>query len=240
MTYFHQHQKEFYFHLGLLLVIGGSLFSFFFFTCDPFLYWLTYPLLQLLDAPLFIVTDIIELFSIKLYVASVLSGLISLGLFLGQCWWFLAPGLYKKDNQLVFFFIITFSLTFLGFSYGIYTFLLPQMWSFFLSYHTMRDPTILMITFEPHLFDYLTLLFQTVFYMLLLLQYPLILIILLRMKIFHLGQFIQYRKVLYLQLFILSSFIAPPDLISQSILCIGLVGSLESVFFYECFIKQSV
>lgn len=238
MTYFHQHKQEFYFQSLLLFSTGGILFVITFYFSDLLIYWMANPLITLLDSTHFIITDIKELFSLKLSIAILISSIMIFILFLGQSWFFIAPGLYKKDNQFILMLLNVFIFTLVGSFYLIYTYLLPQMWLFFLRFYTITDPATLVITLEPNLSDYLKLLFQTGWYMLVLLQYPFCLVFLLRIHFFQFYQFIRFRKLLYIKIFILSALLSPPDLSSQLLIFSWFALGIECVMAGYYFNKQ--
>ena len=185
----------------------------------------------------FIVTNLLELFHLKLYLSVIISSFVTFFLFLFQLWFFLAPSLVQQTNkwilQLFSLFLVLMSLSLKL----IYHLLIPQMWSFFLSFNSTTTLTALTISLEPSLYDYILLLSQTIFYMLLILQYPFSLFLILRFQILTVTQLIKFRKLFYIKIFILTSLLTPPDLLSQSLIFGCWIGCVELMIFYFLFRK---
>jgi len=237
MTYFEYHKKEFYFHSCLFLSLLSLLISIIFNYSDLLLYWLTRPLTTISKSPYLIITDITELFSLKVYITLTTSLFIAIGLLGYQSWLFLAPGLYKYQNKLIFVLLSTF-FAFLGiFLFEIYYYLIPQMWYFFLGFNTIEDPTTFIITFEPKLDNYIHLMFKVIGYIILVLQYPFLLFLLLKINVLQSIHLVKFRKIIYVKLFIISTLIAPPDVWSQGIIFIGLTVGMEGILIYSFFQK---
>ena len=236
-TYFGQHKKEFYFHGFVWISLFLLIFSISFVYSEAYLYLATLPLMTITQSSYFIVTNLCELFHIKLYLSFIISSFVTFFLFLFQFWFFLAPSLVKQTNKWIlhlfslFLFLMSLSLKL------IYNWLIPQMWSFFLNFNTTTTLTALTISFEPNLYDYILLLSQTIFYMLLILQYPFGLFLILRCQILTVHQFIKFRKLFYIKFFILTSLLTPPDLLSQSLIFGCWVGCIELIIFYFLFQK---
>lgn len=238
MTYFSKHKQELYFQILLVLSFSSLTFLLTFYFSDLLIYWMTNPLITLLDSTYFIITDLKELFSIKIAISTLISMVLTFILLLNQSWFFIAPGLYKKDNQFVLTLLCTFILTLFTSFYIIYVYLIPQMWFFFISFYTITDPTVLIIALEPNLSEYLSLICKTGWYMLILLQYPFCLLFLLRLQLIQFTQLIQFRKLFYIKIFILSSLLSPPDITSQFLIFSWFACGMESFIFYNCFIHK--
>lgn len=228
-TPFQTHCQDVKRHLFLFLALLGILFGITFYYSDQWLYLLMAPLIQIKHSNYFIITDLMEIFSLKLTGALLLSWVIMglMGLFQG--WWFVAPGLYKYENWAIGQILSLFVLLF-GFSlYGMGGYLVPHLWCFFYGYETTAYPFLFQWTFEPKLANYILLFLTTLGWMTFVSQYPLVLFLLVKTHILTLSQLTRARKLIYCQLLLVASLLAPPDISSQLLIFVGLVAGTEGM-----------
>ena len=96
---------------------------------------------------------------------------------------------------------------------------------------------MLSIKLEAKMSEYFSFIFNITFYVLLLFQFPLIIISLFLNKIIKLSFFKNQRKYIILISLIIGSLISPPDVFSQIILAIPIFLLYEFTFFCLIFIK---
>lgn len=214
-TYFLKHVKDLQFQIVLFCFLLITLCSLSFIYSDQWIYILIKPLLLLQDYKYFIVTDLIELFYLKLYLSMTLSFYIALLCILFQSWFFCAPGLYKSENKIIFMLLVSFLITILILFYIIFSFLIPHLWFFFTNVDKKSYSFIFNIFFEPKLDIYVFFILKTIFLIILMFQYPFAIIVGLSLNIITLQQLTKFRKLFYLKILLIASIMAPPDVWSQ-------------------------
>ena len=158
------------------------------------------------------------------------------GLF--QFWFFLAPGLYKKENFLIIKIIIIFLILFLISLNFIFIYIIPNAWKFFIEFEKPMHPFLFNVYLEPQLYNYLFFTIKILLYTNILFQYPFLILLLLLFKIISVEQIIKFRKFFYIKILIMSSLIAPPDIWSQIIIFICLAVLVELFIFIFFLIKR--
>ena len=226
-TFFLNHLKEVKLHFLLIIFLTLTFFSISFYYSDQWFYVLIYPLIQIKQSNYFIVTDLIEIFNLKLTLSFILSVIGITLIFILQVWIFLAPGLYKHENKLI---CQIFSIFLVGLSISItlvFFYLIPNMWCFFYDYEKTEHPFLFNLYLEPKLSNYILFLLKILGFITLFLQYPLLIFVLLQIKIITIYQLTKFRKLFYLKILIIASLIAPPDISSQLIIFVILVFFME-------------
>jgi sec-independent protein translocase protein TatC len=178
----------------------------------------------------FITTNITEIFSTYINLASFISNQIFFLHFLYHLINFIFPGLYiiEKNNlkQIIFIFLVfwIFSIIFL------YYIIFPFSWNFFFNFQQNISNNQLHLYFEAKLSEYLN------FFMFLLklstlnCQIFTILFIYINNIKNNLNIIKKYKKFIYLFIFFTATLLTPPDVFSQLFL------GMFMVFFYEIFI----
>ncbi len=168
-----------------------------------------------------IATDILSPFLAPLKLTALISFLIAMPHTIYQIWSFINPALYKKEKTLfgviLIFAIILFLLGIL-FSYFI---VLPSIFHFI---NNIKSSEIQMMTDINKYLDFvltLFMLFGICF------QIPLIIFLLNYFAIISRTQLIKLRPYIFVGCFILGAIIAPPDVISQTLLAIPLYVLFE-------------
>jgi sec-independent protein translocase protein TatC len=177
----------------------------------------------------FITTNITEIFSTYINLASFTSNQICLLFFCYHFLKFIKPGLYKFEKnifqQVYIFFLIfwIFSLT------SLYYLIFPYCWNFFLNFQENIYNNQLHLYFEAKLSEYLS------FFMLLLKLSTLNCQILALLFIYinsiknNLIIIKKYKKIIYFFIFFTATLITPPDVFSQLILGIFIISFYETI-----------
>jgi sec-independent protein translocase protein TatC len=237
-TYFLKHLKDLKFHFLLFFSLLILTFTISYIFSDQWIYLLIKPLIYLKKSNYFIFTDIIEIFYIKILLSIILSLFISIFCGFFQFWFFLAPGLYKKENFLILKIIIVFLILFFISLNFIFIYIIPNAWKFFIEFEKTTHPFLFNIYLEPRLYNYLLFIIKILFYTNILFQYPFLILLLLLFKIISIQQIIKFRKFFYIKVLIMSSLIAPPDIWSQIIIFTCLIILIELFIFIFFLIKK--
>ena len=204
---------------------------------DQWIYILIKPLIILKKSNYLICTDIIEIFLIKILLSIFISFFFSISGFFFQIWFFISPGLFKKENILIFkILIVFFSLLIISFYY-IFIYIIPNVWKFFIEFENIKHPFLFKIYFEPKLYNYILFIIKILFLTTILFQYPFFIFILLIYNIINIKYIIKFRKIFYIKILLISSLIAPPDIWSQIIIFSVLLILTEMFLLFYFIIK---
>lgn len=187
-----------------------------------------------------IYTDISEAFFTYINLSLYISFCCAFIFFIHQLNYFLIPGLYEKEylfvNKIVK--IIYFSCFISIFI--TYFFILPLIWTFFISNDTSNTISSMNIHFEGKLNEYVFLLLRVFFSILCVFMAPLLLFILTKLNIISLQFLIKQRKFSFIIIFLIGALLSPPDVISQILLAIPLCISYELIIFIVLLNKNNL
>jgi len=193
------------------------------------------------DSHRLIYTGLTEAFFTYLKVAFFAGIFLTFPILLLQIWSFVAPGLYKTEkNAFLPFLVATPVLFFLG-GVMVYEVVLPLALPFFLSFQTSGTETVLPIQLEARVSEYLDLIMTLIFAFGLCFQLPVLLTLLGKVGIIKVEHLQAFRKYAVIVVFILAAFLTPPDVISQILLAVPLLGLYElSILLIKHVSKKSV
>lgn len=211
----------------LTMTVGTGLC---FFLVEPIYGFLVKPLAEAMGeggSQRLIYTGLTEAFFTYMKVAFFAGIFLTFPVLLAQVWLFVAPGLYKNErNAFLPYLVATPVLFFLG-GACVYYIVLPMAWPFFLSFQTSGSETVLPIQLEARVSEYLDLIMTLIFAFGLCFQLPVLLTLLGRAGIITADWLASMRKYAIIILFIVSAFLTPPDIISQTLLAIPLLALYE-------------
>ena len=216
-------------------------FSVFFYYSDYIGKILTQPLFNLVDPTQnkrMIFTSLPEVFVSNLKIALFASFLISFPFFVLQFVLFISPALYKKEKNffLPILFLVPF-LFFLGLLFS-YFFLIPVIWSFFLSFENFLVDSF-SLELESRYSEYMKLTMYLLFSCGISFLFPILLILLTKLKILNLKSLKRNRKYFVIGILIFSAIFTPPDVISQLGIAIPLIIFYEiSIVFINFFFRN--
>ena len=168
-----------------------------------------------------IYTGLTEAFFTYLKV-SIYSGIMIASPFiLYQVWAFIAPGLYEREKRAVIPFVFYSSLFFLAGAAFAYYILFPFLFKFLLSFG--KD---IMRPF-PSAKEYLSFSVKMMLAFGMIFEFPVLTLLLSRLGIITLSTLTKNRRYAIVIFFIAAAFITPPDVISQLMVAIPLVGLYE-------------
>lgn len=174
------------------------------------------PLTKLQDEKL-IYTHLFEAFFTYVKTTFISASLLSLPFLILQIYLFAAPGLYKKERKIFWFYIAISATLFLTSIILVYFYIIPLVWKFFLSFQSSS------LTFIPKINEYLSVVFSLFLGFAVMFQLPVLLIFLNHINIIDVNSLQKWRKFVVVLIFIIAAFLTPPDIFSQVLLAIPLL-----------------
>ena len=230
---FQQHIQElkercFYFLIGTFF-----LFLIAFFFSKEILYIFTRPFIEVqLEERTFILTNLIEAFTVYFYLSSYFTFFLSFPLFLGHFWFFIEPGLYSKEKKYIRFYFLSVPFFFLLGTFFTYFLVLPLTWEYLLGFETRGVENVVQIHLEARLSEYVDTSIHLFGGISVLFQYPLVLRVLIDFHLLNHQNMVSFRKYSVFFSFFLGSLLSPPDLFSQFLIALPLLLFYEMALFF--------
>lgn len=203
-----------------------------------------------------IFTHITEGFFTQLRI-SIISGIwLSSPIWLSQVYFFIAPGLYKREKAVMIQYIILAPTLFVLGSMFAYYIAIPQIWKFFLTFEKMSNfPTNFMQRYQqlplhthntlhtPPLMlyakisEYLDAFLDTIVGFGLAFQLPIVITLLAKVGIIHYDQLKIYRKYAIVGIFGVAAILTPPDVLSQILMAVPML-MLYEIAIIICRLQQ--
>lgn len=195
---------------------------------------LSRPLVKMMPAgSSLIFTSVAEAFFTYMKVAFIAGIIVTSPFILYQVWAFVAPGLYTHERRYVIPFVAAGSLFFaLGILFA-YFVAIPVGFKFLLGYATD------FIKPMPSMKEYLSFSIKFLLAFGLVFEFPVVLVLLARIGVIDAKTMARHRKYAILLIFIFAAVMTPPDLISQLLMAIPLMGLYElSILLSKVFGKK--
>nr|YP_010394522.1 sec-independent transporter protein [Phytophthora pluvialis]DAZ88569.1 TPA_asm: sec-independent transporter protein [Phytophthora pluvialis] len=210
-TYLQLHLCELKYTFFIILITFFYLFLISYYFSDQLIYLLVNNLLTKNMLKYFIFTNITEILITNIFISSFISSFITIQLSILLIWFFLSKGLYQFEN----FFFCKFYIIFIIFNFFIiniiFTNIIPYIWNFLLNLN-FSNIYLLTIYFEPKINNYFNFIFFSFSYIFIILIYFFLIFFLIFTNIFQIKIIINFRKIFYLQIILLSVLITPPDI----------------------------
>jgi len=179
------------------------------------------------DSNRLIYTGLTEAFFTYLKVAFFAGIFLTFPILLLQVWSFIAPGLYDNERKAFLPFMVATPVLFFAGGAVVYYVVLPMAWPFFLSFQTSGEQTALPIQLEARVSEYLDLIMTLIFAFGLCFQLPVALTLMGKAGLVSADWLASKRKYALIVTFIVAAFITPPDVISQILLAVPILGLYE-------------
>jgi len=180
-----------------------------------------------------IFTSVAEAFFTYMKVAFIAGLILASPFVLYQIWAFVAPGLYRNEKKYVIPFVLAGSFFFaLGIAFGYYV-AIPVGFKFLLGYATD------LIKPMPSMKEYLSFSIKFLLAFGIVFEFPVVLVLLARIGVVDAKTLARHRKYAILLIFIFAAVMTPPDLISQVLMALPLMGLYElSILLSKIFGKK--
>lgn len=190
--------------------------------------FLTQPLEQAMgeEQRRMIYTGLTEAFFTYMKLAFFAATFLSFPMIAAQVYYFLAPGLYKKERQFLLPFLFASPLLFIAGAAFVFYLIMPMAWHFLLGFESSGDGKGLPIVLEAKVSEYLSLVMHFMIGFGLAFQLPVVLIILAKLGIVHTDWLKRNRRYALVVIVILAAILTPPDVLSQ----IGLASVLYALY----------
>jgi sec-independent protein translocase protein TatC len=181
-----------------------------------------------------IFTSVSEAFFTYMKVAFIAGLILTSPFILYQVWAFVAPGLYQKEKRYAIPFILGGSFFFaLGILFG-YFVAMPTVFKFLLGYATDFIKPL------PSMKEYLSFTIKFLLVFGLVFEFPVVLVLLAKIGVIDAKMMARQRKYAILLIFIFAAVMTPPDIISQVIMALPLIGLYElSILLSKIFGKKT-
>jgi sec-independent protein translocase protein TatC len=178
--------------------------------------------------------SVAEAFFTYMKVAFIAGLILTSPFILYQIWAFVAPGLYQKEKKYVVPFVLGGSLFFaMGVLFG-YFIAIPIGFKFLLGYATD------FIKPMPSMKEYLSFSIKFLLAFGLVFEFPVVLVLLARIGVIDAKTLARQRKYAILLIFVFAAIVTPPDIISQIMMALPLMGLYElSILLSKIFGKKS-
>ncbi|MEA2101391.1 MAG: twin-arginine translocase subunit TatC [Thermodesulfobacteriota bacterium] len=179
-----------------------------------------------------IYTSLPEAFFTYLKVSFFAGLVLSLPVILYQLWKFVLPGLHRNESRYVLPFVLMATIFFLvgaGFAFFI---VFPLGFKFFLGFSTDN------ISALPSLKEYLSLSLRLLLAFGITFELPVVMYFLAKMGIVNYQMLAQQRKYAIMIVVVVAAVLTPPDIISQVLLAIPLIGLYELSIWVTRFVNR--
>lgn len=179
-----------------------------------------------------IYTSLTEAFMTYMKVAFWAALCVSFPFILIQIWRFIAPGLYKHEQNAVRPFLIMTPVLFLLGASLAYFYVIPLAWQFFIGFEQAALPGSLPVQLEARMTEYLSLTMSLLFAFGVAFEMPVLLLLLVRLGVIRPEDLVAKRRYAIVIIFVVAAVLTPPDAISQCMLAVPLLLLYEGTIIY--------
>lgn len=175
---------------------------------------LALPLLKFLPQGHLIATQIVSPFFVPFRLAFMASMLLGVPYFLYQLWAFISPALYGHERKLIWPFIfVSTGLFYAGIAFA-YFVIFPAL------FHFLAGTAPAGVLISPDISEYLDFTIKMLLIFGALFEIPMIMVVLVFMGVVQHDYFLRMRRYAIVGAFVVGMLLAPPDVLSQTILAI--------------------
>ena len=231
---FFSHLKELRDRLVVCVIAVGIAFIVSYAFKEKIFAFLMQPFVQVMPAgSSFIFTNVTEAFITYFKIAIVAALFLGSPVLLYEIWMFVAPGLYEKEKNYVYPFIIFGSLLFVAGALFCYFVVMPVLFRFFVGYASE------FVVPMPSLKEYMSLALKLLITFGFIFLMPLVAYYLSKAGIINHRLLSSKRRYAILGIFVLSAIITPPEMTSQLLIVAPLIGLYEvSIIIARLFGKK--
>jgi len=229
------HLQELRKRLILSFIAVGGCFALCYTFAEKIFDILAAPLLEMMpEGGSLIFTSVAEAFFTYMKVAFIAGLILASPFVLYQIWAFVAPGLYRHEKKYVVPFVLAGSFFFaLGIFFGYYV-ALPVGFKFLLGFTTDFIKPL------PSMKEYLSFSIKFLLAFGLVFEFPVVLVLLARIGVVDAKTLARQRKYAILLIFVFAAIVTPPDIVSQVIVALPMIGLYElSILLSKLFGKKS-
>lgn len=172
------------------------------------------PLLRYLPQGHLIATQIVSPFVVPFKLAFIAAIVLCIPYLIYQVWSFIAPALYVHERRLMWpFILVSVLLFYVGIVFA-YLVIFPML------FHFLVQVAPVGVMFSPDIAEYLDFTIKMLMVFGCLFEIPMVMVICVALNVVTRDQFVHWRSYAIVSAFILGMLLAPPDVISQTILAV--------------------
>lgn len=196
------------------LFVFAILFSVLIYFANQLYTFLALPLLKFLPQGHLIATQIVSPFFVPFKLALMAAMFLGVPYFLFQLWAFIAPALYGHERRLVWPFLLASAFLFYsGLAFAYYV-IFPML------FHFLASVAPAGVILSPDISEYLDFTIKILVMFGVLFEIPIVMVLLVSAGIVTRERLIKMRSYAIIGAFIAGMLIAPPDVLSQTILAV--------------------
>lgn len=191
--------------------------------------FLTAPLLNVWPEGELLYTGLADGLMIRFSLSVLFALFVSTPFVLWQVWAFVAPGLHKKEQKIIWPILIASPLLFLlgaGFAFYI---LFPFVFGFFIELNQSSPVPAVVL---PAAKDYLSFAIRLLKVFGIAFQLPLVLVLLNRIGILSRARAVKMRRYAIVLIVVVAAVLTPPDVVSQVLLALPMWGLFEASLLF--------
>ena len=196
------------------LIAFALLFAVLMYFSNTLYTWLALPLLKFLPQGHLIATQIVSPFFVPFRLAFMAAFLLSVPFFLYQLWKFVSPALYGYEKKWLWpFLLVSVSLFYTGLAFA-YFIIFPLL------FHFLANVAPKGVILSPDISEYLDFTIKLLLIFGSLFEIPMVMVLLVVTKIIALTKLVRFRPYAIISAFVIGMLLAPPDVLSQTVLAI--------------------
>lgn len=194
--------------------------------------WLALPLLKFLPQGHLIATQIVSPFFVPFKLAFLAAMSLAMPFFLYQTWAFVAPALYGHERKLLWPFLVSSAALFYSGMAFAYFVIFPAL------FHFLAGVAPQGVMLSPDIGEYLDFTSKLLLIFGCLFEVPMVMVLLVSTGMVSRARFVRMRSYAIVGAFIVGMLLAPPDVISQTMLAIPIWLLYESGILFSRLVEK--